>query len=77
MDVSGLLYWSKTGLEDLRASLRSEEYPIRVELPRRKKSKFIRPFYTFIGRDAVEALRYYLSNRDIESDFIFPSNPGI
>jgi hypothetical protein len=75
LDSSSLIYWSENGLEDLRASLRAEECPIRVDLPGRKHEKFIRPFYTFIHRDAVKALREYLDHRKYESRYIFASDP--
>ena len=35
---------------------------IKVNLPGRKHSKYLAPYYTFLGKDAVEALQEYLQN---------------
>ena len=71
MGSNELVHWSDTGWEALREQLRSDERFIRVDLPGRKKAKNIRPFYTFIGRDAMEALRIWLKVRGNGDGSIF------
>jgi len=72
MGIGEALYWSETGFESVRRQLRSGEPLLKIELPGRKKARFERPYYTFIGRDAVDALRGWLKVRpDVESRHIF------
>jgi len=56
-------YWNLHGLEKLRRDLRKEENAIRVEMPGRKGSRNIMPYYTLVGGDALEALREYVAAR--------------
>jgi len=66
------LYWNETGLESTREQLRAGTHPLRIDLPGRKQVKYIKPYYTFIGRDGIEALNYYLKIRpDIDEIHIF------
>jgi hypothetical protein len=58
-----LRYWSAHGLEDLRRQLRENTRFIRIELPGRKHFRNVRPFYTFLARDASEAVRFYMEER--------------
>jgi len=41
----------------VRRQLRSGESLLKMELPSRKKTRFERPYYSFIGRDGVDALK--------------------
>ncbi|MEM4727207.1 MAG: hypothetical protein QXD04_03005, partial [Candidatus Bathyarchaeia archaeon] len=60
MGIGELLHWSRTGLEGLRMQLRDGVRLVRVELPGRKANRNRKPYYTFLGRDAQEALRAWL-----------------
>ena len=71
MGLGELLYWSDNGLRFTLEQLESGRIPIRVDLPGRKKGRGIRPFYTFLGRDSVKALRDYLEERPHRNGSIF------
>ncbi|MEM2127798.1 MAG: hypothetical protein QXH67_06220 [Candidatus Bathyarchaeia archaeon] len=60
MGSGELVWWSLNGYEELVRRLERREHPIRVDLPGRKRMRNIRPYYTFIGRDAITALQEYL-----------------
>jgi len=66
-----LVYWSDHGLKDTLAQLEENRSRIKIDIPGRKKYVNIRPFYTFIGRDAVTALRAYLEEKPRASSPIF------
>ena len=63
MDVDGLLRWSDGGLESVRGQLEGGRHPLRIDLPGRKRNKNVKPFYTFLGRDAVDSLKIWLRKR--------------
>ena len=63
MDTASLLYWSENGLESLREQLRENPDVIKVELPGRRKRKNSAPFYTLIGRDAIKAVKDWMTVR--------------
>jgi len=69
MDQEMITYWSQNGytqlLEDLEAYKHGVPYDavIKIDLPGRKRNRNIKPFYTFIGKDAIEALQNYLKRR--------------
>jgi integrase len=46
-------------------------HPVKVDLPGRKMSRNERPFYTFIGRDAVDALKVWLRKWGLGPGAIF------
>lgn len=62
MGIGEAVYWSDHGLENLRAQLEAGTFPIRVDLPEGRKHNE-KPFYTFIGRDAVKELETYMKVR--------------
>lgn len=63
MGARELLYWNQTGLDSLLKQLREGRHPIRIDLPGRKRNRNIKPYYTFIGLDAIEALERWLEVR--------------
>lgn len=72
MSVGELLYWSENGLGAVRKQIDGRIHPLRIDLPGRKRARNKRPYYTFIGRDAVDALKTYLRGRsDPGCDDIF------
>jgi hypothetical protein len=60
MDRDSFEYWNKNGLFSLSEQLDNDSRVIRVDLPGRKRLKNKMPFYTLIGKDAIEAIRRYL-----------------
>ena len=56
-------WWNENGWDELKAQLDEGEVPIRITLPGRKKNKFEKPYYSYLGKDAVEALRRYVKIR--------------
>lgn len=69
MDLSAFEYWNENGWEDMKKQLRDDPEVIRIELPGRKKRRNKEAFYTFIGMDAIDALRDYLGERIDEKKF--------
>lgn len=76
MDEEGFYYWNMTGLGDLRKQMDSGARILRVDLPGRKKNRNDLPFYTFIGRDAIEAVKLYLEERPRNAKAIFVNQYG-
>jgi len=76
MGLNELVWWSDHGLDGLRGQLRRDVHPVRVDLPGRKRGRNRRPFYTFIGRDAVDALRVWMSMRPRGAGSIFTNQFG-
>jgi integrase len=56
-------YWNRTGLQKLRKDLRGDADMIRADMPGRKGSRNILPYYTVVGGDALVALREYMVAR--------------
>jgi integrase len=71
-----LIHWSNHGLDSLREQLGRDESVITIELPGRKKLKYIRPFYTFVSGDALDALRAYWLQRPRGGSSIFLNKYG-
>jgi len=82
IDEAGICDWSKAGLEDLEkalpeiAHLRSRERVYKIELPGRKKFRNIKPFYTRIGSDAIDALEVWMRKRPGDAKAIFTNQYG-
>jgi integrase len=64
LDEASLVYWSNHGLEKLREDLKTDPDIITIHLPGRKRTLNAEPFETRIGRDAVDAVKRYLVERD-------------
>lgn len=62
MGIGEAVYWSDHGLESLKTQLEAGAFPIQVDLPEGRKTN-PKPFYTFLGRDAVTELKTYLKVR--------------
>ncbi len=58
MDQEMITYWSMNGWDSLHEQL--DQDIIKIELPGRKSMRNIAPFYTFIGGDAVQAIKAWL-----------------
>ncbi len=72
MGLTEIMHWSEHGLESLRAQLRAGVRFVKVDLPGRKKARNVRPYFTFLGRDAQEALSQWLAIRpDVDHPHIF------
>lgn len=63
LDMSGFIYWNQNGYESLKNQLRDNLDIIKIDLPGRKKGRNVKPFFTFIGTDAIDAIRDYLKER--------------
>jgi integrase len=71
LDLSGLEYWNENGWARLNEDLKADPETVRIDLPGRKRSKNKVSFYTFIGPDAIRAIRDYLPKRPKGSSAIF------
>ena len=68
-------YWNLNGWDQLKAQLDEKVMPVRVDLPGRKKSRNIRPYHTYLGTDAVNAVRNYVDNfRPEKPTYTFPES---
>jgi integrase len=68
--------WNETGLQGLLAQLRDDVNIVKIELSGRKHSRYKRNFYTFIGLDAIEAVRQYLEKVTRRDGAIFINQLG-
>jgi hypothetical protein len=59
LDNEGLIYVSNNCAAQVVKALTENQSVLRFDLPGRKRSKNIRPFYTFISHDALESLKEY------------------
>jgi len=73
IDQDMFTYWNKHGWEKLEEDLKGDPDVIKIDLPGRKGAKFDRPYYTFIGGDAIEAIRNWLPHRPHSTEAIFTS----
>jgi len=73
MDWKLFEWWNKNGWEDLQKQLETAEDIIRIEIPGRSKLKNPHRFHTYIGPDAIAALRNYIPFRQkvIGEQYIF------
>jgi len=71
LDLQGFQHWNLNGWEELEDALRGKPEVIKIRLPFRKMNR--NPFYTFIGGDAIEAIRKYIPTRptDVKRQAIF------
>jgi hypothetical protein len=61
LDTEGLLYVSLNHAAIIVDALRNDiDEPLKLTLPGRKKARNKRPFYTFIGHDALDKSPQYL-----------------
>jgi integrase len=69
-------WWNLNGWSQLSEELRNNPIIIKIDLPGRKKMKNIRPYFTFIGRDAIEKIKLYLPLRPSDAESIFTDQNG-
>jgi len=72
-------YLNENSWPEVKAQLKEGKERIRITLPGRKSNKNRVPYYTFIGKDAVKALKMYLEKRrgDIKNgEVIFLNEKG-
>jgi len=63
MDEASFEFLNLHGWPQVEPQLKRGHERLKISLPGRKHKKNIRPFYTFIGRDAVVKLRAFLKQR--------------
>jgi len=61
LDIQSLQYWNEHGWEDLQEDLKGNPEIIKISLPGRKNNR--NPFCTFVGGDAIHAIRTYIPAR--------------
>lgn len=66
LGVGELLFFNVYGFESLLRQLEDRVRPVKVDLPGRKKLKNVKPYYSFLGKDAVDALRVWLRERPVK-----------
>ncbi len=63
LDQQMFTHWNDHGWPDLLKQLRETPETIKVELPGRKKNRNEKPYYTFIGRDGIDAIKNWIPHR--------------
>jgi len=82
LDERGVVDWNETGYDALMEALpeiramRREDRFLRIRLPGRKKYRNIKPFYTYVGGDAIDALENWLKRRPRDAEVIFVNQYG-
>jgi hypothetical protein len=60
MDQQRFVEWNLKGYPELIESLKKNEYPIKIDFSGRKQYRNIKPYFSFIGDDAIEAINAYI-----------------
>jgi hypothetical protein len=76
LDLEGFTYWNSHGWPRLKEDLERGVEPIRIDLIGRKKMKNIAPYYTYLGGDAIDAIKRYLPHRTKGASAIFVGQRG-
>jgi len=76
MGIAELEYWNLNGWPQLKEDLKRDPEAIRIDLPGRKRNRNMRPFFTFIGGDAIDRIRRYLPLRPRDAEVIFVNQLG-
>jgi len=76
MGLAEFEHWNEHGWPVLKRALDAGQQVAKVELPGRKKNRNISPFHSFIGGDALDAIRKYLPRRPRDAGVIFTTNTG-
>jgi integrase len=71
MGQAELVNWSDTGYDDLITQLRGSPEVVKVSLHGRKGDRNEYNYHTYIGGDALDALRRYLQQRGVDPGAIF------
>jgi len=66
LDVSSFAYWNENGKTNLIEQLKGDPEAVKILLPGRKLTRNKESFYTFIGKDAIDAIRHYQREREKE-----------
>ena len=76
IDRESFIWWNNYGWPKLKEALKGDSEVIRIDLPGRKNARNLRPYYTFIGPDAIDALRKWIPLRAKEASAIFTDQLG-
>ncbi len=76
LDQEMFTFWNQNGYDNLMAQLRQHPETVKIELPGRKSNRNKRPYYTFIGSDAIDALRNWLEIRPANAEAIITNQRG-
>jgi hypothetical protein len=71
MDLSSFEYWNLNGYDQLVEQMKEGKEIIKIELPGRKVMRNVTPYHTWIGSDAVQAIKDYFDDRPDKTDAIF------
>ena len=69
-------WWNLNGWPQLSKDILKNPEIIRIDLPGRKRMRNIRPYYTFIGHDAIKVIRNWLPHRPPDAVSIFTDQHG-
>jgi integrase len=77
MGLDEIVYWNQHGWTRLKADLKDDPEVIRVQLAGRKHMRNKRSYYTFLGGDAIQAIKAWLSHRPADATVIFVNIRGV
>ena len=77
MGLDEIVYWNEHGWTQLKADLKGDPEVIRVQLAGRKHVKNKRPYYSFLGGDAIRSIRAWLPNRLADATAVFVNIRGV
>jgi len=65
MDQERFIEWNRTGYINLIEALGRADYPINIGFSGRKQYRNVKPYFSFLGDDAIDAIKTYL--RDVRA----------
>ena len=76
LDHQMFIYWNTHGYDDLVKQLRENPDTVKLSLPGRKRNRNVKPYYSFIGRDAIDALKNWFQQRPPNAEGIITNQFG-
>lgn len=68
LGLEEFMHWDRNGLNELREQLAAHSLLVKINLPGRKKNKNDNPYFTWIGKDAVDAVKQWMRIRHEDSE---------
>jgi len=76
MGVAEFEHWNLNGYENLMKQLKNDSDVIEINLHGRKRARNVRPYNSFIGGDAINAIKKWLLHRPKNAEAIFTNQYG-
>lgn len=76
MGAAEFLWWNCHGWTALREALRNDPQVVKIDLPGRKHQRNDGNYYSFLGPDAIAAIKTWLPHRPADATAIFTNTLG-